>query len=349
VALGYGATLGTIRDSSDIGGRVAAANTVDLSAVGQSLMNDPYGSLAGGYLVVAGGGVVSGDDITLLSNGNAYAPGSAGSNFSLHAGGSLVTTGPSPIDFTNLRTTLDAESLYLGSLMATGQALTSGEPGFPSGANPSWLVLLGNNATLNVFSLTATQLASSQLDIVVPSGATAIINVSGSASNPYALNSQININGSQLSNTSDAAAEVLFNFDDATSVSLNAEINGAVLAPFAEITGGSEIDGTVIGAQIDDNGEADNAEFIGYLPWPSSAAPEPGSLILFATGLAWIALLLRRKSTAKPVLDCISPPAARGGSAIDFVQPGSLSRGHSQNLSRYSPRRNPLALLLSLR
>jgi choice-of-anchor A domain-containing protein len=147
---------------------------------------------------------------------------------------------------------------------------------------------------LNVFDLTASQLAHDQLDIVVPAGATVLINVSGTSD---ALGAQINYNGNQLSGNSDAASNVLFNFDDATSLALDAEINGAVLAPFAIISGNSEMDGTIIGAQIDDNGEADNAEFTGVLPGPPRAlTPEPSSLLLFCTGLMGIACVMWRRS-----------------------------------------------------
>jgi hypothetical protein len=71
-----------------------------------------------------------------------------------------------------------------------------------------------------------------------------------------------------------------------------------VLAPFAIVSGNSEIDGTVIAAQINDNGEVDNAEFTGDLPCPpTSVTPEPSSLFLFATGLLGLAALLRWKQT----------------------------------------------------
>jgi choice-of-anchor A domain-containing protein len=183
VALGNGSTAGNITDSSDVGGRVAAAGTVDLASVAQSLVNDPYASLAGSYLLVADGGVASGDNIHVMATGNAFAPGATAGNFSFNAGGSLVTTGLSPINFTSLSSTLDAESLYLGALLPTGQVIASGQPGFPGGANPSWLALVGTNATLDIFNITAAQLASinNPLDIVVPAGATVIINVSGTS------------------------------------------------------------------------------------------------------------------------------------------------------------------------
>jgi choice-of-anchor A domain-containing protein len=311
VALGYGSMSGTISDNSDIGGRIAAAGQVlNAPEVGQSLVNDPYASLANGYLMVAGGGVSSGEHTNVQADGKIYAPGASSSQFNFNYGGSLASTGASPINFSSLSTTLDAESLYLGTLLTTGQVLTQGQAGFPSGANPSWLVLHGTSAVVDVFDITAAQLASvnNPLDIDVPSGATVIINVSGTSDS---LGSAIYINGVQPSQTSDAGADVLFNFDDATSVSLGSQFTASMLAPFADVTGNSSIDGTIIAAQIADNGEVHNAEFTGNLP---AVTPEPGSLLLLGTGMMGIVTLMQwKKSMGKGSLEKQPIRVAREG------------------------------------
>jgi len=292
VALGYGSTPGNISVSSDVGGRIAAAGeVVSAPEVGQSLVYDSFGTLAAGYLEVAGGGV--GGHTNVQANGSIYAPGASSSQFNFNYGGTLVTTGASPINFATLANTLDSESLYLGSLLSTGQVLTHGQPGFPSGANPSWTVLYGTSATLDVFDITAAELASvnNPLDIDVPAGATVIINVAGSSDT---LGGAIYINGVQPSETSNLGANVIFNFDDASSVALNGQFTASMLAPFAEVTGNSSIDGTIIAAEIVDGGEVHNDEFTGNLP--TAVTPEPGGLILLGTGMMVIACLtlLRR-------------------------------------------------------
>jgi hypothetical protein len=60
VALGYGSTAGNISTSADVEGRIAAANDVTgATTIGSNLGSDPYGSLAGGYAMVAGVGVTT--------------------------------------------------------------------------------------------------------------------------------------------------------------------------------------------------------------------------------------------------------------------------------------------------
>ena len=122
IALGYGNNLGTINLGSDTGGRIAAAHKVQSApGMGKLPIGGPFASLA--------------DD-------------------------SPASMGASPIDFDSLGAPLDAEGLYLGSLLTVGEVLTAGQPGFPSGADPSWVVLCGSSDFVDIFNISAAQFAS---------------------------------------------------------------------------------------------------------------------------------------------------------------------------------------------
>jgi choice-of-anchor A domain-containing protein len=286
---------GNIGTQADVEGRMAAANQItQATTIGSTLRSDPYGSLAGGYALVAGGGVTAGNYFNINGGGNVYAStNSAGYNWNENPRGSLVKSGPSPINFSSLRSTLDAETLQLASLTANGVV---GAP-TPHGGNPSWLVLSGSSATLNVFTVTAAQFADANhpLDIVVPAGSTVIINVQGTN---VTLGTGIYFNGTQESDSNDDSNDILFNFAGASTVAIDGQLNGAVLAPFALLTGSSQMGGNFIAAQIGQTGEIHNDEFSGTLPnfspensFPTEA-PEPGTLVLMGGGILFLASLL---------------------------------------------------------
>jgi choice-of-anchor A domain-containing protein len=284
---------GNISTSADVEGRIAAANWVtQATTIGSTLGSDPYGSLAGGYALVAGGGVSAGNYFQINGGGNVWAASnSANYNWNENPRGTLTVggTSPSPIDFAGVRTTMDAESLQLASLTASG-TVTLG-----TGSNPSWLVLSGTSKTLNVFTLTAAQFASTNnnIDIQVPVGSTVIINVQGTN---VTLGTGIYFNGNQESDSNNDGGDILFNFADATSVAIDGQFDGALLAPFATLTGGSQMGGTFIAAEIGQTGEVHNDEFTGTLPptTPPDLAPEPGTLTLMGTGILLMVGLLRR-------------------------------------------------------
>jgi len=298
VALGtvnsYGNTViaGNIATNADVEGRIAAANQVTQSTtIGSTLGSDPFGSLADGYAMVAGSGVIAQNSFNINGGGNVYAPTNTASyNWNENPRGTLVTTGPSPINFSSLRATLDAETLLLGSLTANGVV---GAP-TPPGGNPSWLVLSGASTTLNVFTLTAAQFASTNnpIDIQVPAGSTVIINVEGAN---VTLGTGIYVNGNQESDSNNDGGDILFNFANAATVAIDGQLDGAILAPFAVLTGDSQMGGNIIAAQIDETGEVHNLEFEGTLP-STSATPEPGTLTLMGTGLSLLAGLAGRRS-----------------------------------------------------
>lgn len=89
------------------------------------------------------------------------------------------------------------------------------------------------------------------------------------------------------------AANILFNFPDADT----SNIDGAILAPHAYLSGSTDLGGNTDAAGIGQTGEVHNDSYDGTLPGASgSPTPEPATLFLLGTGLLSIAGLLNRRS-----------------------------------------------------
>lgn len=118
------------------------------------------------------------------------------------------------------------------------------------------------------------------------------------------LGTGIYFNGQQMSTGNDDQGKVLFNFADASTLSINGQIDGTILAPYAVFTSTSQVGGTVIAASISKTGEMENIEFDGALPqidiYPEgtgstqSVVPEPGTLWLLTSGLLVVMFLIGR-------------------------------------------------------
>lgn len=296
---GQSVIAGNVGTSADVEGRIAAAGYLtEASTVGATLGSDPFRALAEDYAIVAGSGVTETNYINVNGGGNVYAPvNDARYNWNENPRGTVVATGAAPIDFASLRTSLDDLTLQLATLSANGVV---GAP-TPPGGNPSWLVLSGVNPTLDVFTVTAAQFSSANhpLDIVVPSGATVIVNVEGAN---VTLGTGIYVNGQQEGDGNNDHGDILFNFADASTVGIDGQLDGAILAPFAIFTSGSQVGGTIMAAQIGQTGEIHNLEFQGALPPPPtppppSQTPEPSMMVLMGSGVVFLAVFdgLRRR------------------------------------------------------
>jgi choice-of-anchor A domain-containing protein len=123
----------------------------------------------------------------------------------------------------------------------------------------------------------------------------------------------LNFNGGSFNLGSLANNQVLFNFGNAQTLSLqNLAFEGALLAPLATVTFNSgHIDGALIVNTYSDSGQINYVGFNDPLPTYQVAggsggtqvsSPEPGSLALFGTGLLVIGLVFRRRlSGAAPI------------------------------------------------
>ncbi|MCW1926613.1 choice-of-anchor A family protein [Luteolibacter arcticus] len=86
--------------------------------------------------------------------------------------------------------------------------------------------------------------------------------------------------------------KILFNFYEATSLTVNRNVRGGIFAPFANVNQvNTNLDGTVVAASLNQTAEIHNERFDGYLPF-STTIPEPTTALLAVAGLA---IALRRK------------------------------------------------------
>jgi choice-of-anchor A domain-containing protein len=169
---------------------------------------------------------------------------------SLQAAGS-VRTEATPSIRTDMRWADDASSVWAQSASTAAVVVADS-----SVANKT-LRFEGQNTQVNVFSLTATQLASARkTQIRIPNGSMAIINVTGNSFTAAGSNDGTMWDGAAYTaypaGSTSAIAEayrthVVWNFPTATTINVSGfKLEGTLLAPKASVsTAGSEIYGSV--------------------------------------------------------------------------------------------------------
>jgi choice-of-anchor A domain-containing protein len=125
-----------------------------------------------------------------------------------------------------------------------------------------------------VFSISASTLTSSlvqQYELVTGGATSIVINVTGSSASFNA--------GNFVGNWQNAAvrATTIWNFSQATSLTIDRNFNGAILAPSAHLTNSTAIDGSVFVGSMTQNGEV-------HLPGYTGVVPAPGTALLAGLG-----------------------------------------------------------------
>ena len=190
----------------------------------------------------------------------------------------------SPVDFAAAQANLDAVSTALAAQTANGTTQFDGYYTY---------TLTGGSTGINVFNLSASSYIGDTINITAPLGSTVIVNVSGTSDS---------FNGGSLILNGVTASNVIFNFANATSVSLASyAFNGTVLAPLANFSGnGGQIDGQLIAASAQGTTEFHNDIFSGDLPASNtSATPEVPNWIMMLSGIGMVVIARRRAPSRK--------------------------------------------------
>lgn len=296
---------------ADVNSALATWNVVTVS---NAYLNDPvqgnafvggnltYGNTVGGSESAAGPAndtLVVGGNIqawTQVMNGSAYVGGglTGGGYVALANGGTLHTGSPVPAAVSPVASLIQ-NSLYWSTLTPNGTAT--------SGTGSLALSVAPTSSSVGVIDITGDQSFGanlwSGLTLSLPANvSTVIINVDGGNINETYAPKGAGLNGNF------AAANVIYNFYDATNVTLTSTLYGHIIAPLANVSLGNAVYGGVVASNLNSLGGAgvvlptlpNGSAWSGNAPVDPGASPtpEPATLALLPAG-ALLLWRLRRK------------------------------------------------------
>jgi choice-of-anchor A domain-containing protein len=252
---------GNFTSTSDVEGRLAVGGNM----TGGATFNLNPEATASAYGAVNVYGNVSSGNYNVNNAGKVDVKGTNSGTFNLNGGGSISTTALSNSNFTStFATPLNALSSQLASLTANNTLPTVTNN---TSNNVDIKATTVNSLGQAIFDVTAAQLeqfSSFYVDFGGSTTTTAIFNVSG--------NYTQNANFEKATDAIDS--QVIWNFTNATSVSLNG-FDGTVLAENAAVTNSSALNGDLYAASYNGNGELHDHPFTGTLPAASPAPMRP--------------------------------------------------------------------------
>ncbi len=275
-------------EQSDVQGRVLIGGTLNVNnfTFGGQLAGSGIGtSGTNGVFNVLGTGVTNPNNNSIA---NAYyATNNSGGTLSHASQNTSLVSGYT----NNLSSFLTGLSTSYGNLTTNSTTTVNNSNGTVTfAATPGTI----NGKSVAVFSVDQSVFTHQNESFSLSGGnssTTYIINVTGSATG---ITFDGGLQVSSLVNQYDSA-NILFNFENATSLTNIPNLGGSILAPNADLNTGNSLTGGVYVNSITNVGEIDLAQtnsstrvagFTGYAP---SAVPEPASIASTMAGLAIVA------------------------------------------------------------
>jgi choice-of-anchor A domain-containing protein len=240
-----------VRNSLAVGGNATLTNFfVAESVVGNLTAAVNPAALVVGGLLTASNGSVGESGGTTTHDGTIYTlTPPLLTNFNANGG----TVAQAVLDFNAAQTYYTNLSTSLGALAVTGTVTLTG-----GGSN---LTFTGTQTDINVFTIDGPTLSSTNgIIISVPAGSATLINVTGAAAT---------LQNGNVSETGATPGTVLYNFYQATSVTLpgSKDPKGSLLAPFAAVTGSyGQVSGQLVAASYNANLQFEATPFTCTLP-----------------------------------------------------------------------------------
>ena len=291
--------LNDLTSTSEVEGKTLIAG--DLSGTSNYGIRLTQNDSSNGDALIISGDLVSGS----IVNANGQSIVIAGNNNG-QVNASSVTSDASEYDFDLIKSEFVNFSGYLSEL-AVNSVLTLPEVGTNGAASFGVSSDIGTDVA--VFNITSEEFfnnnAIQQYDVNTngQSPSAILINVSGEVINDS------NFSGNGVGNivTDTFRENIIWNFFEAINIDLVKQLNGSLLAPFADLSNATVIEGSVVVNNFDQDGEVHDSLFVGTINYDRSTGsedsavdvPAPSSMIIFASALLGLGLWRRKTAVAK--------------------------------------------------
>lgn len=251
-----------------------------------------FGTTVGGNLtqsnINSGSGIVQGNASNVNFNGGISAVGGTTSAVNFNGGSysgaaktaaisSAMATATSN-DFDALFTQASADIAGLGD---TGGTVTFSGGRATFNANPT-----GGIAVFDLTAIDTTVFSKSEFEFILNGATTVIFNSDETI---------VNISANFLAGTAVSLGDMfLWNFYNATTVNLNNQFGGSIIATEAKLTNKNNIEGSVVVGSLDMQGEIHLQPFTGEIP---TTIPEPSSYAMLLAGLVALGAWQNRRRT----------------------------------------------------